>query len=549
MSSDSGQTPPPPRGRLAGLDARELLAAGLDEESTVVGLPRVPGYALRALIGRGGMGAVFEAQQESLDRSVAIKVIAPESRSDPTLLDRLEREARAMARLRHSHIVQVYDFLRLEDGGAAIVMELVHGRVLRELLKEHPQGLPVDWVVAFASQVASALTAAHAAGVVHRDIKPENILVSEQDGSVKVMDFGLALELTGETARLTSAGMAIGTPAYMAPEQLEGEPVDVRTDLYSLGKVLYEMLAGRRPSVDPRPPHEVNAAVPAALGTVILRALELRPEERFPSAAEFASALREAVADKAPATAEGKTSVPTTEPAPTEAPVAVSSQRSRRAALITAATGLAAVAVGVPLWRRRGRSARSVSGDGWTSLLAGLDAGAVFSQGDWRQDGNAVECVAPSDCAKLELIRDDPGPAYDVRWRFVRISGEMSIALFFRSPQGTGTLEFDAWTQRGLSGVQAIDGERLRPGMTGEGVFNAPFPIDIGQEYEFLLEVRPETIRVLQGGRALLDQDMRGRSLNVTIPWEWTGEWPAVTLALGSWQSQTRFLDVSMRRR
>lgn len=536
MSTDPNELPATRRDRLSGLDPRELLAAGLEPPSGDVTdeLPRVPGYELRTLIGRGGMGAVYEARQESLDRSVAIKVIPPEFRSDASLLDRLEREARAMARLRHSHIVQVYDFVRLEEGGAAIVMEIIHGRNLRDVLKEHPQGLPVDWVVAFAAHVTSALTAAHAAGVVHRDIKPENILIASEDGSVKVMDFGLAIELTGETARLTSAGMAVGTPAYMAPEQLEGEPVDARTDLYSLGKVLYEMLTGRRPGMCPEPPQAIRPEIPTGVGDAILRAMELRPQERFASAADFAAALREV---EPPAAIS-----PLTEPVPPAGEPR--SRPNRRSALVASAAGLAILAVGVPLWLNRPNTVRRprIAAGGWTPLLSGLDIGAASPQGDWQTRDNGVESLSTTIPAMLPVSRDSWGTSFDVRWRFTRVSGQHSVALFLRTAQGLGTLEFDAWDQRGLAGLQALNGQDIRT----EGGFR--FLIENGQEYQFVLAVRPEQITVRHGETVLLDQDMTNRSLSVTTPWGWPAHWGEVSLAVGSWHAPTHHQDVSVRR-
>lgn len=496
----------PRRSPLAGLNPKDLLAAGLSESAAPEALPQVPGYEIRGLIGTGGMGAVYEAHQKSLDRTVAVKLIPAAFKSDLTLLDRLEREARAMARLRHENIVQVHDFVHLEDGGAVIVMERVAGQSLHKVMDASPQGLPVERAVELAVQIANALSMAHDAGVVHRDIKPDNILVAEPGGTAKVTDFGLALEMTGKTARLTQQGTAIGTPAYMAPEQLDGSEIDARTDIYSLGKVLYEMLTGTRPGADAVPPTRVNALVPKALSDAVMRAMSARSRDRFHSATDFSAALRRSL--------QSSRALP-----------------RRRWLLAAAAVGVASV---TPFLLRRKAD--------WHSMLATVHLSSALKRGDWQQAGKAIESASANSPAMLAVSREDLGTSFDLRWRFTRLSGINSVALFFRAPQGTGTLEFEAWSQPGLSGLQALDGADLRQA----GSFQ--FPLENGREYEFLTEVRPDSIKAIHEGRVLLNQPMTGRSLGVTAPWDWSGEWPQWSLALGTWNSPTRFTELSFRR-
>jgi len=209
---------------------------------------RIGKYEIVAELSRGGMGIIYKGYQRELDRHVAIKVITPQLLEHTEFTERFFREAKALAKLNHPNIVQVYDADR--DGNTVfMVMELVEGLSVRQLLKSHPGGMGVhaDRLI---SQICDGLDYAHSQGVVHRDIKPENILVARADGQVKIADFGLAVLFTTnpDTPRLTSADVILGTYDYMAPEQRQGSAnVDHRADLYSLGVVMYEMLTGRLP--------------------------------------------------------------------------------------------------------------------------------------------------------------------------------------------------------------------------------------------------------------------------------------------------------------
>jgi serine/threonine-protein kinase len=251
------------------------------------------------------MAQVWRGTDEVLRRAVAVKILHSHLTADETFVTRFRHEAIAVARLSHPAIVNVYDTCN-DNGTEAIVMELVRGNTLRDQLDE---GLIEPWVAAnIAAQVAGALDVAHAAGLVHRDIKPANILLSE-DGRVKVGDFGIAK--AAESADLTQEGSFVGTAKYLAPEQVESKPVDGRTDLYSLGIVLYEMLCGRVPfegdsssatalarlHQDPQPPRYVQAGVPRGLEAICMRLLARSPDGRYPTAADVRAALLSAGAE------------------------------------------------------------------------------------------------------------------------------------------------------------------------------------------------------------------------------------------------------------
>lgn len=250
------------------------------------------------------MGEVFLAYDDRLDRLVAIKRMRPDALRDPSRRERLRREARAAARLSHPNVVQVYDLEEDEAGGDAIVLEYVQGQTLAEMLRDGP--LPVERAVELAAQVAEGLAAAHAAGLVHRDLKAENVVVTAE-GRAKVLDFGLVKPLDpGADSTVTEHGAVLGTYRAMAPEQAEGVEVDARADLFSLGVLLYEMLAGRSPfqgatpvatlrnltGAAPRPLAEVRPDLPVELTGLVHALLEKDPARRPAGAREVAASFR-----------------------------------------------------------------------------------------------------------------------------------------------------------------------------------------------------------------------------------------------------------------
>ncbi|MBK7395826.1 MAG: serine/threonine protein kinase [Myxococcales bacterium] len=297
-------------------------------------------YRIVRLIGRGGMGSVYEAVQIDLERPVAVKVLNPELARDAEGIRRFQREAKAAAALAHPSIVQVTDF-RAEPAPAYLVMDLLRGESLAGRIRDRGR-LPADRVAHIGMQVLDALEVAHDMGIVHRDIKPDNVFLTQAAGSedvVKVLDFGVAKLMLPETrdpalasTALTALGAVVGTPEYMAPEQARGREVDRRTDLYALGASLYHALSGRVPFSAP----SVNALLfaivedaPLSLSSlrgdldpglvaVIDRAMRKRPEDRYQSAAEFREALRAFVPQpySAPRSASAKTT-PTGQPATT----------------------------------------------------------------------------------------------------------------------------------------------------------------------------------------------------------------------------------------
>src|ERR1700730_14385940 len=269
-------------------------------------------YKVLSPLGAGGMGEVYRARDTRLERDVAVKVLPTNLCSDPSLRQRLEREAKAVSKLSHPHICTLYD-IGHQDGVDFLVMELVEGETLEHRLVKGP--LPPEQTIHFAAQIADALAKAHKMGFTHRDLKPANIMLTKT--GAKLMDFGLAkasgsaplsdvlTEMTAEQAKLTAEGTIVGTFQYMAPEQLEGKEADGRTDIFALGEVIYEMATGTPAfagksrasliaailSSEPQPMTALQAMTPPALERVVKKCLAKDPDERWQSASDLAAEL------------------------------------------------------------------------------------------------------------------------------------------------------------------------------------------------------------------------------------------------------------------
>ncbi len=284
-------------------------------------------YELKAVLGRGAMGTVYEAWDPVIARKVAIKTVrrvAMDAEDAPEPLDRFLREAQAAGQLSHPNIVSVFDYG--ETGELAyLVMELVPGATLKSKL-DSGELLPPATVARVMTDVLDGLAYSHQHGIVHRDIKPANIMLTAE-GRAKIADFGIARI---ERSTATQVGTVLGTPAYMSPEQLRGETVDARTDIYSAGVMLYQLLTGERPfeggltavmhralNSEPPKPSELSVSVPPAFDAVVARAMAKRPDDRFPTAEAFAEAIRAAMAAPGPLSLIGNdATVVTHTPAP-----------------------------------------------------------------------------------------------------------------------------------------------------------------------------------------------------------------------------------------
>jgi serine/threonine-protein kinase len=269
-------------------------------------------YEIDSVLGEGGMARVFRGTDNVLGRTVAVKVLASRFARDETSVTRFRREAQSAASLNHPNVVSVYD-TGSDDGVHWIVMEYLDGRTLKEVIEEEGSLAP-DRAAVIARDVSMALATAHEKGLVHRDVKPANIMITPS-GETKVMDFGIARAVTSTgDPTLTRTGFVMGTAAYLSPEQAEGKPVDARSDIYSLGCVVYEMLTARPPfdgdspvaiaskhlSEEPQPISRVNRKVSREVEAVVARAMRKDPEERYQDAREMADDLGRAVTGELP---------------------------------------------------------------------------------------------------------------------------------------------------------------------------------------------------------------------------------------------------------
>ncbi len=293
-------------------------------------------YAVVEKIGEGGMGTVYKARQVAMDRMVALKVIRPDQQADDVVVKRFFREMKTTSRIAHPNTVSVYDFGKTPDGTFFLAMELLYGASLADRIRQG--SIPVDTALKIAIDILKALSAAHREHVIHRDLKPENIMLCEVHGApdtVKVLDFGIATFAPSSpdaaNARVTASGILVGTPSYVSPEQVGGEELDHRSDLYAFGVLFFEILTGRLPFHDPeRPlrvlqmhmtqdppkPSELAPEVPAWLDELVVKLLAKYPDDR-PESADVVIGLLEAhrtgtapVIERAVGPAPGPSSAP-----------------------------------------------------------------------------------------------------------------------------------------------------------------------------------------------------------------------------------------------
>ena len=390
-------------------------------------------YTLLEVLGDGGMARVYLANDNVLERDVALKVLRELYADDEAFVERFRREARSAAALNHHSIVQVYDQGRGEDGTYYIAMEYVPGGTLKERIQREG---PLDHheAAGIAARVAEALQTAHGRGIVHRDIKPQNVLLTAS-GEAKVADFGIARAASSKT--VTETNLILGTSAYMSPEQAMGEPVGPASDLYSLGVVLYEMLTGEQPfraddpiatamkHLDDPPPHpgRANPAVPGELDALVVKLLAKNPEDRYASAAALAEDLRR-VRDGLAPLGEGATT-PLREDAGRTAPTVAAPARApgapaRRRGLLPL---IAALLVGVALlggiaWALRQVPSDQAGAGGGVEVPGVVDLTREEAQRRLEEVGlemGSQEQATSDEVAAGAVVEQDPRAGTEVR--------------------------------------------------------------------------------------------------------------------------------------
>jgi tRNA A-37 threonylcarbamoyl transferase component Bud32 len=380
-------------------------------------------YEIRRELGRGAMGVVYEGFDPMIQREVALKTIRPDQlvgAHAKEILERFRREAQAAGRLTHPNIVAIYDFG--EDAGVwYIAMELVKGRELKDYFEKNERFASAD-IVRILSQILAGLGYAHKLGVVHRDIKPANIFLLE-DGTAKVGDFGIAHL---ESSELTQVGTVLGTPAYMSPEQILGLPVDGRSDLFSVGVMLYQFLTGERPFTgnatitmrkvleeNPLPPSRFNVQVPGAMDAVVQRALAKKADERFATAEEFATALE--AASHAERAHSGETTIVPPPPrggstappaASAGAGAAATAPAARGSGLLIAAIAALVVVGGGAWYLLQGRGAAT---DKPASALLPAPIGSASAPPAGGGTAGSAPATAAAPVAPAAAVKTDPG--------------------------------------------------------------------------------------------------------------------------------------------
>lgn len=576
MSADQNA----PRDPTADLLARGL-AGGTDAKPAAWQAPSAeslaevfPGLRVVSLAGRGGMGAVYRAEQIRLGRTVAVKIMPPEITPDPMARERFEREARVLSGLNHPHVLQIFDFGALPDGTLYLVTEWAEGGDLARLLAGKPQPLAFvqDWV----AQIASALDAAHARGIVHRDLKPANVLV-RADGRLALADFGLAhAQGQGFTTSLTMTGMIFGTFDYMSPEQMTpGAAVTAQTDIYALGVMTYQMITGRVPKGAYTRPSRFTDA-PAAVDALIDAAMSNEAELRPKKAGDFARNLS-AITGVKPKTRWGwiaggvlvtagavaawvlmpteSVSPPAVRPAPVpvsaEVAVApppavvempVSPEPAVEPVIAPAASPVAAepVLVDAPAAHvsaptQTPQVKKAVPQVPWTWVLSEVTPARDALRGTWSMRGK--ELVAGNDICVLRLPVQ-VAENYDVAVEFTRTGGRNSIGVFLPTRSGEGVFELDAWDM-GIGGVQRINGQDMRE----HGQY---FPAKLinGEKQQVILQVRGSRVSATWNGEPRMTWDLAGRRFDSTLLWE-TGA--GIGLGLCAWKSPTVFHRVAYR--
>lgn len=383
-------------------------------------------------IGSGGMAVVYKAVQQPLGRVVAIKALKPSIAMDSQFAQRFEREAHFMASLQHENILHVVDFVK--DGRSMyIIMEFVEGIDLYDLL-EHSQQLPPEVAAIIALQVARALDYAHFRGIIHRDIKPANIMISKQ-GEVKLMDFGIARD--DKLSDLTETGTGLGTPSYMSPEQILGDKLDFRSDIFSLGIVLYQMVTGKKPFVEDdartvmqkirldryTSPRKLNPKVPRQLERILGRCMEKMPANRYPTTQALIDDLTEFLAPRVPTNYSARMVV-----------------FMRDVGILSDGQADELLAAGAPRNIRRGLKDRRLIQH--TALMQGLfmfavvGAGAAIQTTSGRLSGNAEDFVSesgppvvPEQAGYLRVVVDPWADVYINGQKVVTTPTAQNIAL------------------------------------------------------------------------------------------------------------------------
>lgn len=511
--------------------ARSMLAWALTERLDVPvsgggGEVDLEGYEVIEVLGRGAMGVVYKAEHAELGRTVALKVFSPVEGGDGLFVERLRLEGRMMAQLRHPNVVGIHDAGMLDDGTPYLVLEFVDGEDLQEFLRERGR-LGKREAIRIAVKVCNALSAVHGLGIVHRDIKPGNILLGD-DGVVKVSDFGISKDMLDgvDDASLTLTGTTVGTVDYMSPEQSQGKVLDARSDIYSVGVLIYEMISGVTPRGAFEPLTKWGAS--RELDRLVRKCLQREREKRPATAENLALQLRRIYREV---------------------------RRRRRRGLRPLIFGcLAAVAaVGVMVMfamRERVRDGKLVAGDDveevageakvvvfkrgkWVDLLDDFDVAGSDRVGRWWKVGGTLLCHEGA--GARVLFGGVVGDAYVVECEWSRVTGDGAVGLFL--PTRAGTVVFVMGVD-GLCGLEVLGGVGVEDG-------GREFVMEDGRSYLVRVDVRGDGCEAFVDGVSVGRWDFAGKVGRVSAMW---GGGDPGKLGVGADGSQATFQGLRVRR-
>lgn len=534
------------------------------ETPTTDGELDLPGYKVTKLLGRGGMGAVYRAEEKDQGRVVAIKVFTPSGIDADLFVERLRREGQMLAQMEHDNVVGIHDAFVLEDGVPYLVLEYIDGHDLAKRLDLDKKVIPTE-ALRIAIEVCAGLSAAHSLGIIHRDVKPANVLLGK-NGDVKVSDFGIskgADENGVQNTQLTLTGTTLGTVDYMSPEQADGGALDARSDIYSVGVLIYEMLTGLRPrgAFDPLD----KLGFPKELSRLVMRCLQRDPDKRPASAANLSQSLKKirevmirnkagrkplymaavgavlaigivlyAAARKTPdlkVLGQGSALETETQELNKKTPATVANVSNVIEAL---EPGLAAES---PKDSSALLTVDGVLGD-WEDLMAKIDIIQHQQSGTWYKSGRRVWCSAEAGSRLAVPFR--PGNDYILELDFIRDDGENAVAVFLPSSLGMVSLEIDTFGDH-LAGLQELDGKDLR-NLNNSGKFE----IENGRLYHLRVHVAEKRVSAFLNSQKLGSWSLTNRTASIPLKWDAPR---GRQLAIGAWSSHTTFTNFQIKRR
>ncbi len=515
------------RDRKSAEKAKKLLAWALTErleeppEKEASEEISLPGYTIKEALGRGGMGTVYRAIHDRLNHTVALKIFTPKDADRDLFIERLKREGKLMAQMKHPNVLSIYGASVMEDGTPYLVLEYIKGEDLSKKL-ENEFTLYPRAAVRIAIEICEGLSAVHKLGIIHRDIKPANVLLGK-NGSVKVTDFGISKDLnTADNATsLTMTGTTVGTADYMSPEQTHNKELTPRSDLYSVGILLYEMLMG----VTPRGKFQSlsKAKIPKKLELLIMRCLQQDPLKRPASAATLAKQLRKVYH--------------------------LLHQRKHHnynTLALCAIGGISAVML-VAFFSTRDNQTQVIDTppdkkwelDGklnqWTPLTQNTHSAQT---GEWWTDSNTI--YAQELASSKRFFHFSPGYHYTFTTEFSRIYGNGNVGFFLPTPRGLAVFEIDH-TDAHLTGFHEVNNQDLTQQKN-----ITKFILETGENYQIQLTVSPEKIIAKINNQTVSQLEIENKGFRVPSHWGEASEIP-FKLGLGS-NSQSSFRNTQIKR-